>query len=388
MRGAFCVSGPWGSLIAGSLIGGIAALLQLLGNPHNMGLCVACFERDIAGALGWHQVATVQYLRPEVPGLVLGAFVAALLTRELRSCAAPSPFAMFSLGIFAMVGALAFMGCPWRLLLRLAGGDLNALVGLAGLLVGVAVASGLLRRGYSLGRSSGASGVGWIMPALMLGLLALAVTGPGMLRASERGPGAMRAPLGVSLVAGILIGVIAQRTRFCTVGPLRTLLLDRDYVAASALLGFALAAAIVNLISGRVAFGFAGQPLGHSHHVWNFLGMMLAGLAFSLAGGCPGRMLVAAGEGEGGAAVFVMGTLAGAAVSHNFGLAAGPDRVVDGVLQVGGPAPSGQLAVVVGLAFCLLLGFAAREARVRSGGSRTDGPRHADRASDSGAPAE
>ena len=39
----------------------------------------------------------------------------------------------FILGIFAMIGALAFLGCPWRALLRLAGGDLNALVGISGL---------------------------------------------------------------------------------------------------------------------------------------------------------------------------------------------------------------------------------------------------------------
>ena len=36
-----------------------------------------------------------------------------------------------------MIGALVFLGCPWRTLLRLAGGDLNALVGLAGLAVGI-----------------------------------------------------------------------------------------------------------------------------------------------------------------------------------------------------------------------------------------------------------
>ena len=35
----------------GLFIGIAAATLQKLGNPANMGICVACFVRDIAGAL-------------------------------------------------------------------------------------------------------------------------------------------------------------------------------------------------------------------------------------------------------------------------------------------------------------------------------------------------
>ena len=55
---------------AGLVIGVIAAALARLGNPVNMGFCIACFLRDIAGALGLHQAAAVQYIRPEIPGLV------------------------------------------------------------------------------------------------------------------------------------------------------------------------------------------------------------------------------------------------------------------------------------------------------------------------------
>ena len=58
--------------------------------------------------------------------------------------------------------------------------------------------------------------------------------------------------------------------------------------------------------------------------LWNFLGMVVAGLAFALAGGCPGRQLFMAGEGDGDAAVFALGMIVGAAVSHNFGLASSP----------------------------------------------------------------
>lgn len=52
----------WGVIAAGAAIGILAPLLQKWGNPTNMGICVACFERDIAGALGLHRAAVVQYI--------------------------------------------------------------------------------------------------------------------------------------------------------------------------------------------------------------------------------------------------------------------------------------------------------------------------------------
>jgi hypothetical protein len=42
-----------------------------------MGICVACFERDIAGALGLHRANVVQYISPEIIGFVLGSLAAA-----------------------------------------------------------------------------------------------------------------------------------------------------------------------------------------------------------------------------------------------------------------------------------------------------------------------
>ena len=37
---------------AGLIIGVIASLLVLFGNPKNMGFCIACFLRDTAGGFG------------------------------------------------------------------------------------------------------------------------------------------------------------------------------------------------------------------------------------------------------------------------------------------------------------------------------------------------
>ena len=116
----------WGIVLAGAVIGLLAPLLQRWGNPPNMGICVACFERDIAGALGLHRATVAQYIRPEVIGFVWGSTIAALLFREFRARSGSAPIVRYFLGVFAMIGALAFLGCPWRALLRLSGGDLNA----------------------------------------------------------------------------------------------------------------------------------------------------------------------------------------------------------------------------------------------------------------------
>ena len=169
----------WGIISVGAAIGVLAPLLQYLGNPGNMGICVACFERDMSGALGLHRAAVVQYIRPEIIGFVIGSLIAAYLFKEFRPRAGSAPLVRFILGIFAMIGALVFLGCPWRAMLRLAGGDGNAILGILGLVVGIWIGALFLKNGYNLGRSDKTySSVGWIMPLIMLGFLLLMLINP------------------------------------------------------------------------------------------------------------------------------------------------------------------------------------------------------------------
>jgi len=356
-----------GIIVAGSLIGLIASSLQKLGNPPNMGVCVACFTRDVAGGLGLHRAGVVQYIRPEIIGFVLGSTIAALLFKEFKARGGSVPLVRFLLGVFAMIGALIFLGCPWRALLRVSGGDINGVVGIAGLTAGIGIGVMFLKSGFSLGRSYKTySSVGWIMPLAMIGLLLLLLLKPeftpgGPIFFSGKGPGSLHAPIAISLVGGLIIGFLAQRTRFCTVGSLRDIILMRDTHLFSGVLAFIITAFIFNLIYGQVKFGIQAQPIAHSNHIWNFLGMTLAGLAFALAGGCPGRQLFLSGEGDSDAGVFVLGMLVGAAISHNFNLAGKTDTIVQGILVVGGPSIHGMIAVVLGLAVCMTIGFAMRE---------------------------
>jgi len=353
-----------GIVLAGAVIGVLAPLLQKAGNPKNMGICVACFERDIAGALGLHRAAVVQYIRPEIIAFVLGSTIAALLFREFKPRAGSAPIVRFILGMFAMIGALAFLGCPWRALLRLAGGDLNAILGLAGFVAGVTIGVQFLKAGYNLGRSNKTyTTIGWIMPIIMIGLLLLRIFAPkfsegGAIFFSEQGPGSLHAPLLISLGAGLVIGFLAQRTRFCTMGSIRDVVLMGDTHLISGVGALLVVAFLTNLILGQVHFGFFGQPVAHSSHLWNFLGMVLAGLAFALAGGCPGRQLFLSGEGDGDASVFVLGMITGAAFAPNFALAGTPDSVANGT--VGGISPYGMAAVILGLVVCLIIGLTMR----------------------------
>jgi len=350
----------WGIILVGAAIGILAPVLQKLGNPGNMGICVACFERDIAGALGLHRAAVVQYLRPEIIGFVIGSLIAAYSFKEFRSRAGSAPIVRFILGALAMIGALVFLGCPWRALLRLAGGDGNAILGILGLIGGIWIGTQFLKGGYNLGRADKThTSVGWLLPLLMFGALVLMFLNPqvegegqsGVLFYSLKGPGAMHAPLLISLIVGLGIGFVAQRSRFCTMGAFRDMLLFRQGHLLSGVLALVVVAFVTNLVLGQFKAGFAGQPVAHTMQLWNFAGMVLAGLAFALAGGCPGRQLFLAGEGDGDAAVFVLGMIVGAAFAHNFGLASSPKGV----------GPHGIAAVIVGLAFCLFIGLTMRK---------------------------
>ena len=143
----------WKLAVAGALVGVLAALLAYFGNPANMAICIACFVRDTAGALKLHSAAPVQYFRPEIVGFAVGVFAISLVTNEYKATAGSSPMIRFVLGAIMVIGALVFLGCPLRMVLRMAAGDLNAYVALVGFAGGIATGSFFLKKGFSLGRA-------------------------------------------------------------------------------------------------------------------------------------------------------------------------------------------------------------------------------------------
>jgi len=346
--------------LTGAVVAALALVLVRLGNPPNMGYCIACFLRDVAGGLGLHRANTVQYIRPEILGLVLGGFLTSLSTREYRALGGSSPLPRFVLAFFAMIGMLVFLGCPLRMILRLSAGDLNALVGLAGLVGGVAIGILFIRKGFSLGRATAQNkSSGYIFPAITLALLVLLLARPAYIFFSEQGPGSMHAPLLASLAAGVIFGALAQRSRLCLVGGLRDFILFRDFYLLSGFVAILLVALAGNLALGSFNPGFENQPIAHSDGLWNFLGLALAGFASVLLGGCPLRQLISASEGNTDSVITVIGLIAGAAFAHNFGLAASARGV---------PA-AGQIAVLIGFAVVLTVAFFNSNAFSKQGGA-------------------
>lgn len=338
-------------IITGTLIGLAALLLGHLGNPGNMGLCIACFWRDIAGGLGLHSAPVVQYLRPEIIGIILGAFLISLFTKEFKVTGGSAPLIRFFVSFFVMIGALVFLGCPLRMILRLGSGDLNALIGLLGFAAGIITGAIFLKNGFTLGRSSEQpKASGFIFPAIAVTLLVFLMIKPAFIKFSTEGPGSMAAPVVVSLICGLVIGALCQQSRMCLAGGIRDIYLIKSFNMVYGYIALFIVVLIGNLIMGKFKLGFTEQPVAHSEHLWNFLGMALVGLGSTIIGGCPLRQTILASEGNADSGIAVLGLVFGAAFAHNFSLASSAD----------GTTPNGRIAVIIGLIFVVIVGLTSK----------------------------
>ena len=346
--------------LAGAVCGLVAACLAYFGNPANMAFCIACFIRDTAGALGMHSAETVQYARPEIIGLVLGAFIISAATREYRSTAGSSPAVRFVLGMILAIGSLVFLGCPLRMIIRMSAGDLNAWIALIGFILGVGTGVIALKKGFSLGRAHLTNRMsGAVLPVLMLGILVLALATT-LLKSSESGPGSMHAPVALSLIGGLVFGIFAQKSRMCFAGSIRDVLLMKNFDLLTIIGSFFVVMLIYNIASGNFVLAFdTPGVIAHSEHLWNILGMYAVGFAAVLAGGCPLRQLILAGQGSSDSAVTVIGMFAGAALAHNLGLAASGTALNAETQEIAaGAVPvNGKAAVVICIIVCFVVAF-------------------------------
>ena len=339
-------------VVCGVVFAAIAITLAVMGNPKNMAICIACFIRDTAGSMKLQTAAPVQYFRPEIVGIILGALIMALSTKEFKASAGSSPFTRFVLGFVVMIGCLVFLGCPLRMVLRMSAGDLNAWVALIGFAAGIFTGVMFLKNGFSLGKANATrtSIEGFALPAVVLVLFILSLTTT-LFAASTEGPGSMHAPVIASIIGGLVFGALAQRSRLCFAGGLRDTFLVRDATGLITIGILFVGMLIYNLVSGGFNAGFADQPIAHFDALWNILGMYVVGFGATLMGGCPLRQLVLAGQGSGDSAISIVGLLVGAAFAHNFGLAS----------SAAGTTPAGQIACVI----CIVVLFAIAALNMR-----------------------
>lgn len=358
----------WKLAISGGIFGVLALTLALLGNPGNMAICVACFIRDTAGALKLHSAAAVQYVRPEIVGFVVGAFIISLITKEYKATAGSSPVIRFLLGFIMMIGALVFLGCPLRMIIRMAAGDLNAYIGLIGFVAGVGTGSFFLKKGFSLGRAHEVSkGNGYILPIVLVVVLLLSIFTSAFAISAE-GPGSMHAPVWIALIIAIVFGMIAQKNRVCFAGSIRDIFIMKNFDLISIIGGLFVVMLIFNIATGNFHLSFSGQPIAHSQHLWNILGMYVVGFAAVLAGGCPLRQLILAGQGSTDSVITFIGMLLGAAVAHNFNLASAAAKAATETeaAVAGGPSLAGKVAILV----CIVVLFIIAACSKRSAKSK------------------
>ena len=365
-------------IVTGLIIGVAAVLLTKFGNPKNMGFCIACFIRDIAGTTKLHTAGVVQYLRPEIVGIVLGSAIMAFASGEWRAKAGSSPAIRFILGFMVMVGALIFLGCPLRMVIRMGGGDLNAFVGLAGFVVGILIGVVFLKNGFELKKNYDTANLdGLVLPIVLVILFVLffmawpalsqyvadvknGVEGAKNTTAfaiSTSGPGSMHAPMFIALAAGLIVGALAQKSRMCMVGGIRDIVLFKNFNLIIGFIAIFVAVLIGNVVLGNFkGFSVQSQPIAHSSQIWNFLGMVIVGWGSCLLGGCPLRQLILSGEGNADSAITAIGMLVGAAFAHNFSLAGGADPgMVDGVYKVFSLNQNGKFAAICCLVALLII---------------------------------
>lgn len=332
--------------LVGALTAVVSIALVFLGNPGNMGFCIACFLRDTAGALGLHGAVAVQYARPEVIGIVIGSLIVSVATKEFSSKGGSAPVTRFVLGACVMIGALVFLGCPLRMVLRIAGGDINALIGLVGFVGGILLGMFFLNKGYSLKRTYDVSKTdGFALPILSLLLLAGLVFVPSILVFSESGPGAARAPMIIALAAGLIMGGVGFISRLCFVGGIRDSVMFKNFSMLSGFIALLVVGTIGNIIFGQFNLGFENQPVAHTEWLWNILGLGLVGFGAVLLGGCPFRQVVLAGSGNSDSTIAVIGMVFGAAIAHNFSLASSP----------AGMTANGKVAFVIAMTIVTII---------------------------------
>jgi YedE family putative selenium metabolism protein len=347
-------------VLTGAVIGISGVMLSFLGNPANTGFCISCFMENIAGSLGLHGNVRMQYLRPEIIGFVIGSFLMAVYKKEYRATGGSSPLLRYLVGIVLIIGCAVFIGCPIKMIFRLAAGDLTALLGVGGLAAGVYVGLKFLEGGFSLGRPNQLPAANaLLLPGLMVLLLAALLWKPVFISLSTKGSGAQYAPVILSLIAGLGIGALAQRTGFCVTGGISRLFLwgPKEFTVcpkttglAAGMVSFFLFALVASLLTGQFSAGWYGQPSSNDSYLWNFLGMFVVGFGSVLIKGCPFRQLISAGQGDTDAGAAVFGMLTGAALVQNWGLGG----------NAAGTPFEGKVAVLFSLCFLFIIGMLYR----------------------------
>jgi len=123
-----------------------------------------------------------------------------------------------------------------------------------------------------------------------------------------------------TLVIGLVVGYLAQRSRMCFVGGIRDFILVRDTFLLKGLIAFGLTAWVTFPLAG-LAVGIPAGPFELSDVVTVVLtvvGGLGVGFFSTLANGCPLRQHVLAAQGTKSSIAYLAGFFLGAVVFHSW----------------------------------------------------------------------
>ncbi len=342
-------------ILSAIIIGAFSSILSYKGNPINTGICISCFMENYAGGLKLHNNAYMQYLRPEITFIILGSFLSSLIRKEFTTKINNSLFYSFIGGFFMIIGSAIFIGCPIKMLLKLAGGDLNSIVGIFGLITGVYIGVNILKEGVDTSLFKTTKINKKIYPLIFIifivAIFITYLTFPFAYAESTTGGGAEKAPLFISVLLSFIIGIFAQISRFCITGAIRNSLILKNSIGFVALIALTLTSFLLNLFLNQFQLGIYGQPGSHIQWHWSFLGMVLTGYIAVLIDGCPFRQLVKSGEGDINSQVSFVGMLIGGAVVQNFNI----------LSDASGPTTTGKIWLLIGFIIFSLITLEMRK---------------------------
>lgn len=152
-RGRFRVSGIQAGAVMALAAVAAGSFFQVR-PPEAYGICMSCHGRDLVNwflndLLGTDlTVAVASLVFPVLTtvGVLVGAFIAAVVSGEFRFRMPSKPLKSFGQGVLVMNLALLAGGCSTRLLLSTSAGDLLGLTGFAAMVLGVVLATFWLKR--------------------------------------------------------------------------------------------------------------------------------------------------------------------------------------------------------------------------------------------------
>jgi uncharacterized membrane protein YedE/YeeE len=123
-----------------------------------------------------------------------------------------------------------------------------------------------------------------------------------------------------SLVVGVIIGFVGQRSRMCFIAGIRDFILVRDTFLLKGLIAFGVVAWIAFPISGLLGGEFVGEfgrPVLQTI-LLAAVGGFGVGYVSVLANGCPFRQHVLAAQGTVSSMIYLVGFFAGGVVFHTW----------------------------------------------------------------------